>query len=220
MAVGRRGQLLILYAGWVERSDTHQAPCKPCKPCKRNAVLTCPMSLYRHNRVHGGTFFFTVNLAERKLSLLTEQLASLRLAFVQTRRRHPFSIDAIARLPDHMHAIWTMPEGDADYATRWRLIKTLFSRSLANTESVSKSRRAQGERGIWQRRYWEHTIRNEADLARHVDYIHINPVKHGLTGRVRDWAPSSFHHFVKSGVYPADWAGDSSRDNQPFGEMR
>jgi len=176
------------------------------------------MTFYRRNLVPGGTFFFTVNLAERKRSLLTERLASLRLAFRQTRQRHPFSIDAIVVLPDHLHAIWTMPEGDADYATRWRLIKTMFSRSLAKTERISESRRAQGERGIWQRRYWEHTIRDEADFARHVDYIHINPLKHGLVHRVRDWAPSSFHHFVKRGVYPVGWAGDLSSDKGWFGE--
>jgi putative transposase len=100
-------------------------------------------------------------------------------------------------LPDHLHAVWTLPEGDANYATRWRLIKSAFSRSLATGEPISDSRAAKGERGIWQRRYWEHTIRDANDFARQMDYIHINPVKHGLVPRVSDWPYSSFHRMVK-----------------------
>jgi putative transposase len=113
-----------------------------------------------------------------------------------------------------------MPDGDANFATRWRLIKSAFSRKLTRSESVSASRAAKGERGIWQRRYWEHTIRDERDFARHVDYIHINPLKHGLVKRVRDWEPSSFHRFVQLGIYPADWAGNVSADGGEFGERR
>ena len=167
------------------------------------------MTSYRRNFVPGGSFFFTVNLAERKLSLLTTHIDSLRMAFRNTRQSHPFTIDAIVVLPDHLHTVWTMPEGDPDFATRWRLIKSTFSRNIAPGERISSSRIAKGERGIWQRRYWEHTIRNETDLARHIDYIHINPVKHGLVNRVCDWVPSSFHHYVKLGIYPLDWAGTS-----------
>jgi putative transposase len=111
-----------------------------------------------------------------------------------------------------------MPEGDADFATRWRLIKSAFSRRLPLDERISASRAAKGERGIRQRRYWEHTIRNENDFARHVDYIHINPVKHGLVTRVRDWPHSTFHRMVERGIYPEDWAGDVSDDGAPFGE--
>ena len=116
--------------------------------------------------------------------------------------------------------MWTLPEGDADFSTRWRLIKSAFSRRLPSNERISQSRSAKGERGIWQRRYWEHTIRDENDFVRHVDYVHINPVKHGLVDRVRDWAASSFHRHVELGNYPADWAGDLSDDDRDYGERR
>ena len=157
------------------------------------------MTSYRRNFVSGGCFFFTVNLAERKLALLTDHVGLLRGAFRETHRRHPFTIDAIVVLPDHLHTVWTLPEDDADFAMRWQLIKSTFSRGLARNERISPSRAAKGERGVWQRRYWEHTIRNDVDFARHVDYVHINPVKHGLVDRVRDWAPSSFHRPIKLG---------------------
>ena len=111
-----------------------------------------------------------------------------------------------------------MPEGDRDFATRWRLIKSKFSRNFAVGESISASRAAKRERGIWQRRYWEHTIRDEDDLARHVDYVHINPVKHGLVTRVSDWPHSSFHRMVKLGIYAEDWAGDLAELGTNFGE--
>ena len=176
------------------------------------------MTSYRRNFVPGGSFFFTVNLADRKLALLTAHIELLREAFRKTRQRHPFTVDAIVILPDHIHAIWTMPEGDADFATRWRLIKSTFSRNLSVDEPISESRAAKRERGIWQRRYWEHTIRDEDDFARHVDYIHINPLKHGLVDRVREWEASSFQRFVKLGVYPIDWAGDASQDGRLYGE--
>jgi putative transposase len=176
------------------------------------------MTSYRRNFVPGGSFFFTVNLADRKLALLTAHIELLREAFRKTRQRHPFAVDAIVILPDHIHAIWTMPEGDADFATRWRLIKSTFSRNLSVDEPISESRAAKRERGIWQRRYWEHTIRDEDDFARHVDYIHINPLKHGLVDRVREWEASSFQRYVKLGVYPIDWAGDASQDGRLYGE--
>ena len=121
-------------------------------------------------------------------------------------------------LPDHLHTIWTLPEGDADFSTRWRLIKSAFSRNLTSDERISWSRATKGERGIWQRRYWEHTIRDEEDFTRHTDYVHINPVKHELVTRVKDWPYSSFHRMVKIGTYPTDWAGDASHDGGDFGE--
>jgi len=178
------------------------------------------MTAYRRNFVAGASFFFTVNLAERRLSLLTDHIEVLRAAFRETRLRHPFTIDAVVVLPAHLHTVWTLPDDDADFATRWRLIKSAFSRGIARSERISSSRAAKGERGIWQRRYWEHTIRNECDFARHLDYVHINPVKHGLVARVCDWAPSSFHRHVKLGNYPADWAGDQSEDRHDYGERR
>ena len=176
------------------------------------------MTDYRRNFIAGGSFFFTVNLAERRLRLLTEHIDELRKAFRETRRDHPFTIDAMVILPNHLNTIWTMPEGDANFATRGRLIKSAFSRSLPTGERISDSRVAKGERGIWQRRYWEHTIRDESDFARHIDYVHINPVKHGYVTRVSDWPYSSFHRMVKLGVYPEDWAGDVSSHGGTFGE--
>jgi putative transposase len=178
------------------------------------------MTEYRRNFIAAGSFFFTVNLAERRLRLLTQHVDELRTAFRETRRHHPFAIDAVVVLPDHLHTIWRLPEGDADFATRWRLIKSAFSRSVATGERISDSRAAKGERGIWQRRYWEHTIRDDNDFARHMDYIHINPVKHGLVARVSDWPYSSFHRMVKLGIYPEDWAGDVSNGGADFGERR
>jgi putative transposase len=178
------------------------------------------MTHYRRNFIAGGCFFFTVNLADRRLALLAEHIDALRAAVRQTQQHHPFTIDAMVVLPDHLHALWTLPEGDANFATRWRLIKSAFSRSFATGERISDSRAARGERGIWQRRYWEHTIRDESDFERHVNYVHINPVKHGLVSQVRDWPYSSFHRMVKSGVYPEDWAGDVSVDGGSFGERR
>ncbi|WFU30441.1 transposase [Bradyrhizobium brasilense] len=176
------------------------------------------MVTYRRNFIAGGSFFFTVNLEDRRLRLLTDHIDQLRAAFRETRERHPFTTEAIVILPDHLHAVWSLPEGDADFATRWRQIKSTFSRSLPVGELISGSRAARSERGIWQRRYWEHTIRDESDLTRHIDYVHINPLKHGLVKRVRDWPYSSFHRMVRLGVYPEDWAGDGERTDGTFGE--
>ena len=162
---------------------------------------------YRRNRVPGGTYFFTVNLLERHRSLLTVNIDLLRAAVRTVRRARPFHIDAWVVLPDHMHCIWTLPENDADYASRWKAIKIAFSKSLPRTESLSAVRQAKGERGIWQRRYWEHTIRDARDYAAHMDYVHINPVKHGHVTCVADWPYSSFHRLVETGVYVPDWAG-------------
>jgi putative transposase len=178
------------------------------------------MTNYRRNFLPGASYFFTVNLADRRLRLLTEHVGALRSAFRKTRTHHAFTIDAIVVLPDHLHAIWTLPDGDADFALRWRLIKSAFSRALPRGEQVSRSRAEKGERGIWQRRYWEHTLRDEADFARHVDYIHFNPVKHGHVTRVLDWPHSSFHRMVRLGICPADWAGDAEESGAGFGERR
>jgi putative transposase len=176
------------------------------------------MTNYRRNAISGGSFFFTVNLAERRRRLLTDNIDLLRTAFRDVRRRHPFGIEAIIILPDHLHAIWTLPENDSDFALRWRLIKRAFSRGLPAGERISASRASKGERGIWQRRYWEHTLRDEADFEKHVNYIHFNPVKHGHVSRVRDWPHSSFHRMVRLGIYPLDWAGDANHNERSFGE--
>ncbi len=137
------------------------------------------MTEYRRNFLPGASYFYTVNLADRRSQLLVHYIGLLRSAFRYARGRHPFTIEAIVVLPDHLHAIWTLPDGDADFALRWRLIKSVFSRGLPSGEYISQSRGGKGERGIWQRRYWEHTLRDEQDLVRHVDYIQFNPVKHG-----------------------------------------
>ena len=142
----------------------------------------------------------------------------LRSAFRYARDRDPFTIEAIVVLPDHLHCIWTLPEADSDFATRWRLIKSAFSRGLPRNERISQSRLHRGERGIWQRRYWEHTLRDQDDFANHVDYVHINPVKHGHVTRVADWPFSSFHRMVRLGIYPEDWAGSVADHAGEFGE--
>ena len=176
------------------------------------------MTNYRRHRATGGTYFFTVILADRSKSLLTDNIDSLRDAFRNVAARHPFVINAVVVLPDHLHAIWTLPENDCDYSMRWRLIKTRFSRAMKAGEAISPSRERKGERGIWQRRYWEHTIADERDYERHVSYIHFNPVKHGFVSRVGDWPHSSFHRFVKAGILPNNWAGNCDVDTLDFGE--
>jgi putative transposase len=168
------------------------------------------MSDYRRIWIPGGTYFFTLAIADRTQALLVEHIDTLRAAFAWTHRRHPFRTDAVVVLPDHLHAIWTLPEGDAEFALRWKLIKESFSRHLPRTETCSPSRRRKGERGIWQRRYWEHAIRDERDLAAHVDYVHINPVKHGHVRRASDWPYSSFHRFAREGKLTPDWAADAN----------
>jgi len=159
------------------------------------------MSNYRRNYISGGTYFFTVNILERKKSLLIDHIDELRSAIRVTKKNKPFHIDAWVILPDHMHCIWTLPKNDSDYSSRWREIKKTFSKSLPKIERRSKTRLKNKERGIWQRRFWEHTIRDELDYQRHMDYLHFNPVKHGLVDAVHKWQYSTFHHLVEQGVY-------------------
>src|SRR5438067_1135752 len=175
------------------------------------------MVRYRRNRVDGGTYFFTVTLADRPSTTLIDHIGALRAAFRLARQERPFSIDAIVILPDHLHALLTLPEGDADFAGRWRRIKGHFSSHLLSAR-IALARHGNGELALWQRRYWEHTIRDDRDFARHVDYVHYNPVKHGLVSRVRDWPHSSFHRYVRQGVLPKDWAGDVSEAASGYGE--
>jgi len=177
------------------------------------------MTTYRRLFIPGGTYFFTVALADRSSSLLTERIDDLRAAYRYAHDRHPFETVAMVVLPEHIHCIWTLPEDDADYPTRWRLLKTAFSRRIPALEPRSNSRQAKHERGIWQRRYWEHAVRDEEDLLRHVDYIHFNPVKHGYVGRVGDWPYSTFPRFVARGWFPEDWGGDAPNGaGEEFGE--
>jgi putative transposase len=120
-------------------------------------------------------------------------------------------------LPDHLHCLWTLPPGDADYSRRWKAIKTAFAKAIPRDELLSDVRRVKHERGIWQRRFWEHTVRDERDYAAHMDYIHFNPVKHGWVTQVADWAYSSFHRHVQMGNYPVDWGGGADVEGE-FGE--
>ena len=176
------------------------------------------MSRYRRVKIAGGMFFFTVALADRSSGLLVHEIERLRQSYKTMQERLPFETVAICILPDHLHTLWQLPNGDGDYASRLSLLKSAFSRGLPPRPKRSASKIAKREKGIWQRRYWEHAIRDEKDFERHVDYIHYNPVKHGFVTRVVDWPHSSFHRYVEQGILPADWAGDAKHDTGNFGE--
>jgi putative transposase len=175
------------------------------------------MPRYLRAKIKGSVFFFTVVLAERRSDLLVAEIDRFRQIYRTVQQRRPFETVAICVLPDHIHTVWALPEGDADFATRWSLIKSGFSRGL-NPRTRSASKVAKREKGIWQRRYWEHAIRDDVDLERHVDYIHFNPVKHRHVTRVADWPHSSFHHYVERGLLAADWGGDMRDIQGSFGE--
>jgi len=174
------------------------------------------MVLYRRNRVPGASYFFTATLRNRQSDVLVRHADALRVAFREARDVRPFTIDAIVVLPDHLHTIWTLPADDHDYPARWKAVKSGFTHAVrAAGEPLQRS--LKGEYDLWQRRYWEHTLRNDDDVARHLDYIHFNPVKHGLVERVVDWPHSSFHRYVERGVYSADW-GISAHVDMVAGE--
>jgi putative transposase len=174
------------------------------------------MVRYRRNLLAGGTYFFTVTVLDRRSTILVDNINALRSAFRVARRERPFAIDAIAVLPEHLHVVMTLPPGDAEYSGRWRKIKSLFSRRVANNLGLTVN--ARGEYPLWQPRFWEHTIRDDGDYERHVKYVHYNPIKHGLVSRIRDWPYSSFHCYVRHGIFPRDWAGDASGVSQGYGE--
>ena len=174
---------------------------------------------YKRVQIPGAAYFFTVNLANRTSRLLTEHIDALRLSIQQTKRNHPFSIDAIVILPDHLHTVWTLPEDDSDYSKRWMLIKSNFSRQIPRSEYRRKSRTLKRERGIWQRRFWEHCIRDEQDFVRHVDYIHYNPVKHGYVQKASQWEYPSIHQYIQKGILDKEWGVASDfRFKEEFGE--
>ncbi|MCF7971868.1 MAG: transposase [Methylococcaceae bacterium] len=171
------------------------------------------MRTYIRAKLTGGVYFFTVNLAERHNNdLLISNIELLREAFRLTKQQRPFIIEACVILPEHLHCIWRLPEGDHDFSTRWRLIKTHFSKNIALHERISNSRKRKKERGIWQRRFWEHLIKDEEDYKNHLDYIHYNPVKHGYVQRAIDWRYSSFDLWLKREVYTSDWATKRDMD--------
>lgn len=176
------------------------------------------MVRYRRNFVPGGTFFFTLTLADRRSSLLVDRVGLLRSAFRSVWERRPFAVDAIVILPDHLHAILTMPPGDSDFSGRWKAIKARFTRSIvASGAEISCDHR--GEYLLWQRRFWEHTIRDADDFERCTNYIHFNPVKHRLVSTPGEWLFSSLHRYVRAGILPRDWGGgDDPPDMSSFGE--
>ncbi|GAC1370712.1 MAG: transposase [Aquirhabdus sp.] len=176
------------------------------------------MTAYRRNKTAGASYFFTVNLWNRSTSLLIDHIDVLREAHQYVMRRHPFQLEAMVVLPDHLHALWTLPFDDDNYPMRWRLFKSYFSRNISNLdyEQISKSRQSKSERGIWQRRYWEHLILDEKDFEQHITYIHFNPVKHGHVTNVKDWPYSTFHRYVQEGKSPLNWGSEINEGR--FGE--
>ncbi len=168
------------------------------------------MPNYTRAFVPGGTFFFTL-VAERRRPILTSPSMrdALHRAINLTRRERPFVLNAIVLLPDHLHCIMTMPEGDADFSTRWRLIKTRATRAYlrggGSEAGRSASKQSRGERGVWQRRLWEHQVRDEAAYIKLCDYIHYNPVRHGHVRCPHQWEFSSFARFVREKLYEPDW---------------
>lgn len=179
------------------------------------------MPNYRRSPVAGGTYFFTLT-SYRRRPILTEAALrhALRDAIRQTRIAHPFDIDAWVLLPDHLHCVWTLPPDDADFSLRWSMIKRLVTQTCGNQfelAALPASRTQRKESAIWQRRFWEHQIRDDDDFARHVDYIHWNPVKHGLVAQVADWPYSTFHRYVAQAKLSADWGGVMEQ-NGDFGE--
>jgi putative transposase len=179
------------------------------------------MRRYIRAEAAGATYFFTVTLQDRGARWLVEHVDMLRSCVAQVKARHPFHIEAMVVLPEHLHAVWRLPIDDADFSTRWMLVKQSFSRGLEEVgileNAVSTSRARKGERNIWQRRFWEHQIQDEKDFERHVDYIHYNPVKHGYVTRAVDWPWSSLHRYVRDGLLSPDW-GISAAIEGTFGE--
>ena len=182
------------------------------------------MSNYRRFPMRGATYFFTVVSRNRQNILCDTAIrTALRNGIQRVRKNFPFAIDAWVLLPDHLHCIWTLPDEDGDFSRRWAMIKRFVTQkcgtAVAAVSASDKSRRARGEGGIWQRRFWEHQIRNERDYETHMHYIHYNPVKHGLVKNVRDWPYSTFHRYVENGIYEADWGGGEVEDGEGgFGE--
>ena len=182
------------------------------------------MSHFRRANTRGATYFFTVVTYRRRAFLCDGDVRiALRSAINKVRSQHPFTIDACVLLPDHIHAIWTLPPNDADFAKRWQLIKHYVTQScgarLHKTEWMTASKTKHRESTLWQRRYWEHQIKDEQDLQRHIDYIHYNPVKHGLVAQVKDWPYSTFHRYVQRNIYPEHWGnGVNVNESGVFGE--
>lgn len=177
---------------------------------------------YRRAKINGATYFFTVVTHNRRPFLChPDNVQLLRQALRYAMQRRPMEVDAFVLLPDHLHTIWTLPDDDHDFSIRWRLIKTYFSRRCQTTfeRAAPTSRKTKQERAFWQRRFWEHTVKDIQDYINHVEYIHYNPVKHGLAAAPKDWEYSSFHGYVKAGVYDETWgAGTKIAINPKIGK--
>lgn len=172
------------------------------------------MSHYRRSLTPGASYFFTVVTYRRQTILCDDPVRlALRAAIQQVRDTHPFAIDAWVLLPDHLHCVWTLPEGDLDFSSRWMAIKRAVSLACRDgyrrKDLLNASKRTHRESTLWQRRFWEHLIRDESDFARHVDYLHYNPVKHGHVRQPGDWPYSTFHRYVRAGLYAPDWGGNA-----------
>ena len=184
------------------------------------------MPNYRRPKLPGGTFFFTVVTCRRRKILTNPDCRdTMRNVIEHVRKKRPFTIESLVLLPDHLHCIWKLPKNDDEVSIRWNLIKSGFSKLMKPVyhkyEWMTDSKTSKRETTIWQRRYWEHQIRDDRDFEKHMDYIHYNPVKHGLANRVKDWPYSTFHRFVKEGIYPETWGGESTVElEQEFGEPK
>ena len=182
------------------------------------------MSKYRRATIKGGTYFFTVVTFRRQTFLCDENVRNaLREGIRNTRITHPFTIDGWVLLPDHLHCIWTLPPNDAAFGVRWAMIKRAVTKKCApdlyRDDWMNESKRRRKESTIWQRRFWEHLIRDDRDYEKHMDYIHYNPVKHGFVKSVIEWPYSTFHRYMRQGIYGADWAGvNARREDENFGE--
>ncbi|WP_276488373.1 REP-associated tyrosine transposase [Ectopseudomonas mendocina] len=176
------------------------------------------MVKYRRTKVAGGCYFLTLALQDRRSDLLLKSAALLRRCLQNTQVRLHFRVPALVVLPDHLHMLMVLPPDDADFSARIRMLKASFVGALRQQVGSEVRTNAKGEANIWQRRFWEHLIRDEQDYRHHVDYIHINPLKHGLVTRVRDWPFSSFHHYVRQGLLPIDWAGGAGVEVEDAGE--
>jgi putative transposase len=182
------------------------------------------MSNYRRANTKGGTYFFTVVTYRRQRFLCDDRLRNvLREGIKTTQAIHPFTIDAWVLLPDHLHTIWTLPPDDADFGIRWAMIKRFVTKQCApelkRDAWMNASKLKRKESTLWQRRFWEHQIRDESDYQKHMDYLHYSPVKHGLVEKVADWPYSTFHRYVRQGVYGVDWAGViDEQELEGFGE--
>lgn len=220
---GKLSQQIEMLGFLASPQPTYKSP-RGCIPrcLRRGCLFLCGtrrfLMQYRRSKITGASYFFTLNLAERNRTLLVDEFDLLRDVINRVKKQHPFILDAMVVLPEHLHTILTLPVNDMDYATRWMLIKSGFSRQLPKQEKINASRKRKGERGIWQRRYWEHLIRDENDFERHVDYIHYNPVKHGHVKMAVDWSYSTIHQYIKNGLLDKDWGNDNNDIGTQCGE--